>query len=170
MCLYIAKDADAQIASEDITVYKVLIKNAVHLGHHYYYISPYQHKPYEIGFLYSSPISFGEATYGIHKNSYWNDLFAGLKEYEYDTYIDEIPAFAIRTVEQGLHSFASLEDAQHFATLYDSDDVVVMKCTIPAGAAYYEGKWMYDIYPNDKLETLYVKNYASSRLRTEEVV
>ena len=76
----------------------------------------------------------------------------------------------VGTVERGLHSFASLEDAKKFA--YSDmriDTHVVLRCVIPAGSEYYTGLWAYKNYMFGR--GFLVDSYASSTLKViEEVV
>jgi hypothetical protein len=66
-------------------------------------------------------------------------------------------------VEEGIHSFESLKDANFFAIAIKSK--IVAKCIIPKGSEYYVGKYSDDIYSDSD----YV-SYASDTLKYVEVL
>jgi hypothetical protein len=65
-------------------------------------------------------------------------------------------------VDEGIHSFKNLEDANYFASLYG--DIFVAKCIIPKGSEYYVGKYSsgYDGYVS--------VSYASDTLKYVEIL
>ena len=64
--------------------------------------------------------------------------------------------FGDHSIEEGLHSFIHLKDAQRRSAF------LIVKCIIPRGSRYYSGRWGY----NKKAE----KCYASNRLKYVEFV
>jgi hypothetical protein len=67
-------------------------------------------------------------------------------------------------LEEGLHSFKSLNDAKYFNQNRTLDeDRIIIECIIPKGAEYYEG----DFYHYDKKLNINIKsiNYASNILK-----
>ena len=71
-------------------------------------------------------------------------------------------------VEYGFHSFASLSDAVRFKyrlleTTRHTFDYVVVKCTIPNGTRYYQGKQVFDKEHSPD-------GYCSESIRIDEIV
>jgi hypothetical protein len=72
------------------------------------------------------------------------------------------------TVEKGLHSFTDLSYAMKFIKIrpdnYNYTKLLIIKCVIPKGAEYYEGKFIDHLYG-------YISNsYASTELKYIKVV
>lgn len=114
MCLILEKDSIRTITHVDIVVYKVVIRRVHTIKQAFcgfmhsetYYSALYNDFDYEKDVMY-----FGELRQT-------NSLYSGN-----------------RTVEQGFHSYARLEDAICIAECY----YTVVKCIIPAGAEFYKG-------------------------------
>lgn len=70
-----------------------------------------------------------------------------------DTYHSELTRQELTitdAIEKGLHSFASLEDANNFVS--DRLNVGVFKCVIPKGSTYYKGSFFnWKSYASDTL-------------------
>jgi hypothetical protein len=120
MCLTINKNNLNPITAEqDIVCYKVLIK----LSNSEILSAPIYNFVYCFGFIYST-----------HE-----DYFADI----------DVCDDGECLVEYGFHSFASLSDAVRFKwcllkTTRHTFDYVVVKCTIPNGTRYYQGKQVFD--------------------------
>lgn len=135
MCLTIAGDEKPQIAVEDIVVYKYLYPSSIHADIRdkdvdYSYLSPYYYAPYNIGERYESELA---SPFHIAYGDWW-------------------------VIDQGLHTFEHEKDAWADGGGV-SNNIVVVKCRIPAGASYYKGEFSTN-----------VSSYASSALILDELV
>lgn len=71
-------------------------------------------------------------------------------------YLANITKDSKGNIEEGLHSFTTIEDAKDEAkrlTDRESGKYVIYKCTIPAGSKYYTGHWEY-YYPAQKIPNI----------------
>ena len=132
MCLY-TKQVEPKIAEKDIVCYKFYRRYNEIL------ISPYQEvvAP-EIGIVTNTKLEKSYRSKGY-------DLF-------------HINFYDFRIVDEGFHSFKTLEEVKHKVNGYRNNlDLVIFKCIIPRGSSYYEGR--FDIY----------KSYCSNSIKLIEV-
>ncbi len=158
MCLNLTNKFSPQVAEEDITVYKVLYK-VYEFNEHYHldwlgdrfkvtvgellrdsvtYMSPYRYAPYQFGEMYKSVLGEPE--------------------------LDSSDMPHVYNVEEGLHSYANLEDAMEAISGARNEYGVVVKGRIPAGSAYYLGIFN-RLFGKDG-----VGSYASTELILDELV
>lgn len=78
----------------------------------------------------------------------------------YNSKIDVRFDFNIYTVEQALHSFCNLVDAQRLHSGFNTSEFTyrIVKCCIPQGSTYYKG-WFQIL-----------ASYASDKLRYDEII
>lgn len=168
MCLYISKETTFRMAVEDITVYKVVRRSTHFDGHIICYLSPYQYAEYRIGDEIRTTISYGEILERkpIKDTGFYN----GLSDISYETTSKTHGIrYGIRTIESGLHTFVSLEDATTFMAYWYGGRTTgaILECVIPKGTIYYKGEWLYD---NADEDTIVVNSYASEKLKVNKEI
>ena len=160
MCLYTVIDAKPDVAESDIEVYKV-VKRALD-GR---LIAPYQKTEYVIGESYTSEFSFDR---DVICN--FDEECVRFKDYgnSFKNHATGVEEMIVGTVERGLHSFASLEEAKAFRDVsYRSDNHVVLRCV--AGSENFKGIWPYQNHFFGPV--CVVDSYASNSLKViEEIV
>ena len=141
MCLTISKNNLKSITAEqDIVCYKVLKK----LPNRDILNAPIYNFEYCFGIVYST-----------HK-----DYFEDINICDDEEYL----------IEYGFHSFVELSDAVRFKErLLDitrhAFDFVVVKCTIPNGTSYYQGRQVFALYDEHS-----PNGYCSEAIRIESIV
>lgn len=131
MCLY-TKQTEPKISEEDIICYKFYRRYNEIL------ISPYQGcRAPEIGITTNANLGKSYRPKGY-------DLF-------------HINFYNIRRVDEGFHSFKTLEEVKHKINGYRNLDLVIFKCIIPRGSSYYEGRFdRYESYCSNSIKLIEV--------------
>lgn len=136
MCLITHKSNQPQIATEDITCYKLLI-NDINKN---IFRSKYFHQEYKLNEIYKTKIqskpydSFTDGFYMISSMDYFNSTY-GYRMYDHYHMFSAQSSGAFITYKQGFHSVKEITD--DFDRLYMSNkDYVMVECTIPAGSEY----------------------------------
>jgi hypothetical protein len=138
MCLIIKPKQNPEIATEDITCYKVLYYNSVSNE----YSTVFQRAVVKAESVYESILTVAD-----------NGIYVA--------------------VEEGLHSFVHIEDANmltsffNFAPLVDIENnyklkCVIAKCLIPKGSTYYAG--VFETFTKKS------ESYASNKLAYLEII
>jgi hypothetical protein len=102
----------------------------------------------------------------VYKHSEFSTLHSEIRGFEYElghTYRIRTGRFGPSEngrVHEGFHSFDTLKHA----LAYGGKSLVLMKCVIPKGSLYFEGKSMLNMYLN-KEEGRIGKQYCSNQLR-----
>lgn len=173
MCLYISKESTFRMAVEDITVYKVVQRTTDIDDTTVCYLSPYHYAEYRIGEEIRTTISYGE----VLERKPIKDIYVydGLSDISYETKSKTHGIrYGIRTIESGLHTFVSLEDATTFMAYwyggycgYGGRYGAILECVIPKGTIYYKGEWLYD---NADGDSVVVNSYASEKLKVNKEI
>ena len=147
MCMYIKnQDIKPLIAEEDITCYKVMIRED-----NGQLISMVKDFPYELNKTYHSEIGLRNFT----------TLLKG---------------YIISTVEEGFHSYKDIKNATLDYVCYLSGGTVMVKCIIPKGSIYYKGyntitKDITTCSTMEEVEKFYAyETYVSDSIIIKEIV
>ena len=132
MCLY-TKQTEPKIAQEDIICYKFYRRcNEILFSPYRGFAAP------EIGIVTNTKL---EKPYRPEDNNFYIHNYYGFKR-----------------VEEGFHSFKTLEEVKHKVNGYRNNlNLVIFKCIIPRGSSYYEG--IFDKY----------ESYCSNSIKLVEV-
>lgn len=138
MCLY-TKSLEAKVAKKDIVCYKLLHENIIYPSKARYYYTPFQEKNIILGQEVKANGELKKGTRRLYQ-------FSSYKEYN-------------NLVHSGaIHTFATFKGVEEFmlkyASEYDMQNSVVVRCVIPKGTKYYEGIF----------ESTGLKSYASKKL------
>lgn len=174
MCLYTEVNAASSVAENDIEVYKVVVVH-LHLSviagtdtriDKTIFKSPYMGYTYNIGDTYSTEL--GVDTTKLASFFFGSDLVPLAS-------VDGGMVMRIGIVEEGFHSFASLDDAIAYRNLRaldvdEGEQFTVLRCVIPAGAKLYSGKWAHRTNTSLADGIKVVDSYASTVLKVIEEV
>lgn len=143
MCLNIKVNATFKVAETDIVVYKMLERPYLYASDSYMEMinhrqeetrtkdtlsSPYQGMLYTLNRIYTTNLQEEPELQTFDEEC--------LVDTEYDA--GEYLSFAI---DEGFHSFESIDNAKRLADDYPANYSVVVECVIPKGTRYYEGVW-----------------------------
>lgn len=158
MCLLIHPDATSSVAEHDIEVYKVVHRHPAGV-----YYSPFMSHKYSIGGSYTSLLDVPKeavAAFTYDQNPSFDTQYP-----ETIKTVDNEKFYG--SIEVGLHSFASLEEAKGFCSRSDA----ILRCVIPAGSLFYKGAWGYYAGKDVSNANVRVESYASSALKViEEII
>lgn len=169
MCLYTTVGAASSVAENDIEVYKVVVVH-LHLSmiagtdtriSKTIFKSPYMGYTYNIGDTYSTEL-------GVDTSK--------VASYFFGSHLMPLASvdggmMRIGIVDEGLHSFASLDDAIAYRNLRAKDeDVAVLRCVIPAGTEFYSGKWAHRTDIPGVVGIKVIDSYASAALTVIEEI
>ena len=153
MCLLLFKYPQEEIATENITCYKIIEK---HL-----FVEIFKHKFYK----YKTAMQKAKITLGKSYKA----------KFTFDTFIfDRFSAteHKRKTIEKGLHSFAKIEDAKLFCNhhfKHSFKDYVIVKCIIPKNTKFYRGMFDdSDAYSSTKIQ--YTKELFSTTTELEDKI
>ena len=117
------KQTEPKIAEKDIICYKFYRRYNKIL------ISPYQ--------------GFRAPEIGITANANLGKSYIPENDHYYD----------FKRVDEGFHSFKTLEEVKHKVNGYRNLDLVIFKCIIPKGSSYYEGRFdRYESYCSNSIK------------------
>ena len=136
MCLFVNWYTTRKRAKEDIIVYKVVRKD-------------WQIKNAYRTFYREELVCIGDTQVAKSLRKTYN---SGFKEWN-----DKYTSW---TIEEGIHSIASLKDAMNTSHWYSH--FIILKCIIPKGELYYKGLW-YNQYDEKMV------GYTSKSLKLIEI-
>lgn len=182
MCLFVHPDAEVAIAEHDIEVFKVLLKPnednpVIDFGRNKLY-SPFRMFVYEVGGLDYLAYILDESKKVCYITPYWpnySDPIVTVPDVLVKDIMDYVKDEQIGMVDDGIHTFAKLEDAQHLIEYghvsiksQDRYTPVIVRCIIRAGIRHFKGAWMLHQYGEDATKRM--DSYTSARLDVIEIV